>query len=241
MRLRTFCVLAVAVAGMATHCEAGIIYTAPPSLAPGSPYRLAFVTDGTYEAISSNIGDYNNDVAAEAALSALSALGTTWKVIGSTASVSAISNIGSDPGVPIYDLHGNLVADDATTSPGGLFAGEPLLSPIAFTPTGASLSSIAVSTGTHPDGTPHATAELGSSYSIVIYGMITTWAGGWIERDIISTQTPAHLYGISDVLEAPAAVPEPTTSMMLPLAGALMIGVRRRLDHRKNRAKRTHC
>ena len=179
MRLRTFCVLAVAVAGMATHCEAGIIYTAPPSLAPGSPYRLAFVTDGTYEAISSNIGDYNNDVAAEAALSALSALGTTWKVIGSTASVSAISNIGSDPGVPIYDLHGNLVADDATTSPGGLFAGEPLLSPIAFTPTGASLSSIAVSTGTHPDGTPHATAELGSSYSIVIYGMITTWAGGW--------------------------------------------------------------
>src|ERR1035441_11041870 len=85
MRLRTFFVLAVAVVGMASRSAAGTIVTIPSSLAPGSQYRLVFVTADTYTATSSNIAVYNTDVNNEAnTIAALAALGTTWTVIGST-------------------------------------------------------------------------------------------------------------------------------------------------------------
>src|ERR1035438_1081720 len=139
MRLRTFFVLAVAVVGLAANCAADGIVTVPPSLAPGSQYRLVFVTADTYTATSSSITDYNNDVNTEAAASALAALGTTWLDIGSTATVNAIDNIGIDSGVPIYDLEGNLVANDAGTGVGGLIESNPILSPIMFTELGTYL------------------------------------------------------------------------------------------------------
>src|ERR1017187_4569363 len=64
--LRQLRVLAVAAAGVASHCAAGTIVTVPPGLTPGSQYRLVYVTADPYTATSSSINDYNNDVKTEA-------------------------------------------------------------------------------------------------------------------------------------------------------------------------------
>ena len=96
---------------------AGPIFTQPAVLAPGDQYRLVFVTSTTRDATSSNIGDYNTFVTnAAAAVTELAALGTTWSAIGSTATVDARDNTGTNPfsdgaGVRIYDLLGTKVAD----------------------------------------------------------------------------------------------------------------------------------
>ncbi len=64
---------------------------------PGDFYRLAFVTSTTRDAVPTDIADYNAFVTATAeAVPELLALGTTWSVIGSTASVDARDNTGTD-------------------------------------------------------------------------------------------------------------------------------------------------
>ena len=96
-----------------SFADAAIILV-PTDLAPESQYRLAFVTSGTTNATSSNIAYYNDFVTTQAALqSALSSLSTTWKAVGSTASISARDNTGTSPGltgVPIYRLDGVRIA-----------------------------------------------------------------------------------------------------------------------------------
>jgi len=76
-------------------CQVAIadIVISPPGLNIGDQYRLVFVTSGTRNAQSSNIADYNSFVTAQANQNAvLSALNTTWTVIGSTATVDARDN-----------------------------------------------------------------------------------------------------------------------------------------------------
>lgn len=106
--------LAAALAGGA---EAGTVVTVPTDLNPGDQYRLVFVTNGARNALSTDIADYNDFVTAQANLSTeLAALGTTWFAIGSTSTVSARDNTGTDAGggVPIYlPVAGDLsIADD---------------------------------------------------------------------------------------------------------------------------------
>ena len=56
-----------------------------PTLAPGTPYRVAFVTNGTRDATSTDIQDYHDFVASQAASEPiLAALGTTRKAIAAT-------------------------------------------------------------------------------------------------------------------------------------------------------------
>jgi hypothetical protein len=123
---RTLRLLIFVGAGLTCRLIADPIVVIPPGLAAGSQYRLLFVTDGLYFATSTNIATYNSDVNTEAnSVAALAALGTTWLDIGSTSNVNAIDNVGQDPGVPIYNLEGQLMADDATQNTGGgLFRGD---------------------------------------------------------------------------------------------------------------------
>ena len=92
------------------------IVTVPTSLNLGDSYRLAFLTSGTRDATSSDIGVYNSFVQSAAdAVPALASLGATWKAIGSTASVDARDNTGTNPattGVPIFLLNNTKLADD---------------------------------------------------------------------------------------------------------------------------------
>src|ERR1039458_1101140 len=135
--LKTCLAVTAVVAGIASRPAAAGIITTPVSLAPGSQYRLVFVTADTYTATDSNIADYNAEVSLEAnTVTALQGLNTSWSVIGSTNSVNVVTNIGSDPNVPIYNLDGLKVANDATTNPGGLFAGS-LFTPLDYDENGA--------------------------------------------------------------------------------------------------------
>ena len=114
-----FAVIAGLVFALAPAAQAAPI-TAPGGGYPAS-YRLAFITNGTTDATSTDIADYNAFVTAAAAgVTEVNALGATWKVIGSTAAVSAKVNTGAllpaDVGysaandVPIYNLDGDLLS-----------------------------------------------------------------------------------------------------------------------------------
>ena len=92
--------------------------TVPTSLNPGDEYRLAFVTSDQRNGASSLITSYNAFVTGVANIQpALTSLGTTWKAIGSTATVDARDNTGTNPvvdgvGVPIFLLNDTLLAND---------------------------------------------------------------------------------------------------------------------------------
>ena len=240
--LRRFSLLAVAVAGVASHCAAGTIVTVPPGLAPGSQYRLAFVTDDPYHATSSNIAVYNSDVNTEAdSVLALDALGTTWLAIGSTATVNAIDNIGIDSGVPIYNLEGQLIADDASAGPNGLFATitPSTIVNFVYSESGTNQGGYAVLTGTEPDGSSYGSYTLGSTD--VVFGTAgTSGPGWWIKSFSLPTPPSANLYAISDPLTVPpgSPTPEPATTAMAVAALALAFAARRRF-HRSRRATRT--
>jgi len=124
MKIKQLCfvsgVALAATLGTAGAAQAALVVV-PTDLAPGAQYRLVFVTDGTRDATSTNINDYNNfvtnQVTGSALANALSGAGltTTWKAIGSTASVAARDNTGTNPsstGVPIYLINGNKVANN---------------------------------------------------------------------------------------------------------------------------------
>ena len=118
--------------GTASAAQAALVVV-PPDLAVGDQYRLVFVTEGKRDATSTDIDDYNTFVTSQVRLSilpgttdtalyqALNAAGIdpntiTWKAIGSTASVDARDNTGTNPtlstGVPIYLIDGNRVANN---------------------------------------------------------------------------------------------------------------------------------
>ncbi|WP_044035277.1 hypothetical protein, partial [Microcystis aeruginosa] len=114
----------VALATLGTGAAQAALVVVPTGLNPGDQYRLVFVTDGTRDATSTNIDDYNNFVTNEVTGSplatALTAAGftpsaITWKAIASTDSVAARDNTGTNPsstGVPIYLIDGNRVANN---------------------------------------------------------------------------------------------------------------------------------
>ena len=80
--------------------EAGIIINTPAGLNPGDTFRIAFVTDASTQATSTNIGDYNAfvnaDATAEAGGGSVTYNGNpiSFSAIGSTAAKNAIDNIG---------------------------------------------------------------------------------------------------------------------------------------------------
>ena len=91
----------------------------PTSLGVGDEFRLLFVTSGERNAASSDIADYNAFVQAAAAegRSGIRAYSSQFRVLGSTAAVSALDNTGtnytsSNLGVPIYWLNGPRAADE---------------------------------------------------------------------------------------------------------------------------------
>ncbi len=83
----------------------------PIGLNPGDHYRLAFVTSSLHDAIATSIGTYDSFVTsvANSPGSVLQPMATNWLVIGSTASVNAITHIGLTS-VPIYGVNGVKIA-----------------------------------------------------------------------------------------------------------------------------------
>ncbi|MEM7199235.1 MAG: hypothetical protein AAF628_03155 [Planctomycetota bacterium] len=181
----------------------------PPDLAPGEPYRVLFVTDGSYSNASSDIGVYNARVVTEAeAVPALAALSTSWTAVGSTAAVDARTNTQTDPtpsgptGVPIYRPDGVRVADDYDHLWGAATRNlliAPLVSPSGrVVPAGGDCH-----TGSSRDGTRRTGQELGQSG--VGFGILGLIDSQWIESSAYPRGAVRRLFGLSGVLTAPAA------------------------------------
>ena len=127
----------------------------PPGLVATDKFRLLFVTSQAGKAENAMISHYDGLVqtAAAGGSPALSAYAAHFKVLASTASVSARDHTGTTPtefdqGVPVYWLDGDKVADHY----GDLYDGDWQSSEPVHE-TGAAAGSGAVFTGSNSDGT----------------------------------------------------------------------------------------
>ncbi len=244
IRARRFASLGLFIACVNSLCRGGPI-TVPGGLASGSQYRLVFVTADVYTATDGLSSDYNTYVNNEAnnlagnTGSPIAGL-STWDAIVSTPGLDAIDNVGADPGVPLYDLNGNLVALDASTAPFGLFGpttGSPLphQDQIVFdefgsvAPADSGYLSVAW-TGTNPDGTGAAGFQLGTTlHTSSIAGLTQGITSNWIYWTSPLQTTRLELYAISHVLTVPfASVPEPAAGGLLAVGLGFVFAVRRK-------------
>jgi len=228
----------VALATLATASAAqAALVVVPADLAPGAQYRLVFVTSGTRDATSADINDYNTFVTSEANKPALNSalttagfnLGTiTWNAIGSTPSVAAHDNTGTNPssgtGVPIYLIDGNKVANNNAD----LWDGS-ILNEIGLTPAETAPPNFRVFSGTNSDGTSAgAVNALGGSDSFAInVGRNDFPSSDWIFNGTRRNDIPLPFYGMSSVLTVPTpavTVPEPSSLLGLITLGGLMLG-----------------
>ena len=218
--------LSCASAGWAT------VITVPSDLNPGDPYRLVFWTEGTRDATSTNIGDYNNFVAAEAATVAeLVSLGTAWKAIASTASIDARDNTGTNPGadgvgVPIYMIGDVRVADNNADLWDGTLA-----EPITNTVRGEfHLGQYTMWTGSDSSGVKHAFPLGHATQSMSGLSRLDIDDARWVESSVVAhaAEFDGRFYGLSGILAVPGAVPEPST-VVLAVVGLLgLLAYRRR-------------
>lgn len=201
--------------------------------ASGDQYRLVFVTSTFGSPGSSNINDYNAFVQAAANSAGLGA--ATWNVIGSTTSVDARDNTGTnftiDPiGTSIFLIDGTTkIADDYTD----LWDGT-IDSPINRTETNGAYTPPLTSpfgqfggvwAGTTGDGQDRGVAALGGPRADLGLSIVSNSAQ-WIRRADINPHNDAPLgfYAMSELLTIPGnAVPEPTTATLglIGLAGLL--------------------
>ena len=240
----------VALATLVTSGAAqAALVVVPPGLNPGQQFRLVFVTDGTRNATSTNINDYNAFVTNEAlgSISLPTALSTalttagfnpgtiTWNAIASTATVAARDNTGTNPssgtGVPIYIINGNKIADNNADLWDGYIP-----SPIFATPNDGNLFNN-VWTGSLSDGSG-AVAQSSPLGAVSVYYPNSTYGnsganyGNWINAGDGNYSQLFQMYGLSSILTvptppsppSPVPVPEPSSLLGLITLGGLMLG-----------------
>lgn len=160
----------------------------------GDKYRLAFITSTTTDAVSDNIGDYNNFVQAAANSAGLGA--ARWYVIASTATSAARDNTLTGPthfDSPIFRIDGALAAIDNAD----LWDGGNLVA-INVTENGAPASCGDTWTGTTTSGI--AGRPLGSSDSVGVGRCFSANHSYWIN---VWHNPPSHqrpVYALSEVL-----------------------------------------
>jgi hypothetical protein len=251
--LKTIGLLLLAIVGAAPTALKASVITIPPGLAPGSEYRLVFVTSGTTSATSTSIAYYNAFATAQADENPqLAGLGTTWTAIVSTPSMNAAANIGTDSTTPVYGLNGDLVASSldyvfsvfvvsSTISINQL--GSPYTGP--ETCPGVTEACLPVWTGSLRDGTENdPTFTLGGGNPW--YGTILETSSNWIEKGNPGGNGFDYpLYAISGDLVVPAStVPEPSTFGTITVALVAFAGmsfrhrVVRRSAHMSGRGRR---
>ncbi len=186
----------------------------PPGLNVGDQYRLVFVTSGTRDSLSSDIAYYNSFVAAQAAMSLdLVSLNTSWNAIGSTSTIDARDNTGTNPlalGVPIYRLDGALIAASNVQ----LWSGS-LAAPILFDQFG-NQASTGVHTGTQSDGSVLIGYGFGDVSGLVSSGLPSVADSMWTNWENHYQYGFEKSYAMSEVLTV-TAVPEPSSLILLGL------------------------
>lgn len=221
--------LLVALAMCLASCvpaRADLMIATPSGLNPGDQFRIVFLTVGTTQATSSDIGYYNTFVGNDA-INQAGGVGNsvvygstvlTWTAIASTNAISAITNIGSF-GVPVYLASGTRVTSSDTAT--GLWSGS-LLAPINEFLTAPFFFDTSVWTGTLPNGSDAGSFTLGSGSGFgSTPGLSNKSNSEWVETGATPSSFSNNMYGISQVL---TAVPEPSTCG-LALAGLALSGV----------------
>jgi hypothetical protein len=219
--------------------------TVPAELNPGDQYRLAFVTSGTRNAISTDIADYNAFVTSAAgSVPELAALPTIWRAIASTEYAigdedhgfviiqdHARDNTATNPevsaGFPIYLLDNTKIA----TSNADFWDGS-ILAPFNRSETMGIIAG-SVWTGTvadgqiDPDGNWH---PLGPFHADATVGHTQYVNEGWILGGGLDPLNELHFYAVSGILTVP--VPEPS-AMILAILAATGLAVAAFQKHRR--------
>ena len=207
----------------------GIALSTPAGLSPGESFRFIFVTDGTTQATSTDIAYYNNFVNAQAGGATYNGSVVTWDAIASTPTVNAIDNVGQTL-TPVYLANG-LLATTSTTEL-GLWTDGP--SPYPFdVDLNGNYRFVRTWTGSLPGGYSNPLYALGDSTAVFGYSYNNLWLASGA-----AATTTLSLYGVSQVLIATAAVPEPSTLLMAgtaAFAGCAFFLSRRRRDQRRQR------
>jgi hypothetical protein len=209
--MQTFARVIVLLLLLSANIRAYAGYVSPSGLKPGDTFRLVFVTSGTINALSSDIGVYDkfvSDAAATAGLSTIYGANVQWSAIASTTSVYAKSRF-SLTDAQIFRLDGERVAIDLSS----LWAND-LAIPINIDETG-NTRNVRVYTGTSQNVHSFPTSVLGSvSPPQTIIGFSGARNSFWLEESQWSQQSTKHsLYAISEELTFPATpVPEPACS-----------------------------
>jgi hypothetical protein len=222
--------------GARTPAEAGPVLPTPAGLAPGTHFRFVFVTDGTTNAMSANIMDYDNFVNMQAGGATYNGVTISWQAIGSTSTVNAISHITGTQTDPVYLSDGSLVASSTTTNVNGLWSGvlqHAISEDLLGTP-----NTNSVWTGTQSNGTGNAPFQLGSAMGQTTGGFANATTASWVAAAGAVGQTNLlSIYGISADLVS--VVPEPSSCITLGigLAVTAVIGwSRHRRDRRRQAA-----
>jgi PEP-CTERM motif len=202
--------------------------TTPPGLSPGDTYRLVYVTSATTEATSADISYYNTFVTADAnSFPALAALDTTWTAIGSTSTVAADNNTGTNPafgaGSPIYNLAGQLVAAnnaDLWSVPAALIIDSEAGTTTYTTPSVWTGTAIAGDVFNEPLGNLFSVGSTSNPPEAYVGNPNAPFTpNSWInDAASASLNNSYDMYAISGVITVPT--PEPSSVLLACLAAA---------------------
>lgn len=198
------------------------VFDLPTGLAPGTHYRLMFVTSDGITGTSSDISTYNSFVNVEAALNPLLP-STTWYALASTSTVAAANNIacaGLCASAPIYDVLSNLIAPNtAALLTGGAAA-------LNYDETGAATTS---NTWTGSDVTGQSVSGLSMGDLGPLQGNPSQGGGNlWVVNYGWDATASFPVTAISGDLVVPADVPEPASAALLAAGVAALSLARRR-------------
>lgn len=205
------------------NAQAQVIVRQPPNLEPGEEYRLMFLTSEFRDATSSEIEDYNEFVQLVADDSPeVGSWNLEWKAIVSTDDVDARdnteTNAANELGVPIYGVHGQILASNYNVlwNPADNLDNRFSMN---VTELGTALflirpddDALYAWTGTDLDGTAYVTSDRGSRVGFLgsewaIAGRAAAPPSALIFGDGWSTTRELPLFAISEII---TAVPEAT-------------------------------
>ena len=179
--------------------------TAPAGLAPGTPFRFIFLTPTTTAATSTDIASYNSFVQAQASGATFAGATVNWRAIGSTATVDARDNVGGyGTSVPVYLVTGTRVANNLTTSAGGIWGGS-LLASANVRIDGSATTRAITWTGSSANGTNFPSETLGTLNPR--RGDANLTSAAWLDSRNSSNAASFFLYAVSEELVVP---PDPT-------------------------------
>ena len=217
--------------GLPAVAHASFTFSAP-NLAPGSNYRLIFVTSEETSASASDISTYNAFVNSVAGNDP-SLPSTTWTAIASTESESAVANIssvcsGACLNAPVYLVDGSTVI---ATNQANFFSGT-ILNALDEDESGNTSGDSYVWTGSTSDGAIDGGSAMGDTGAEIGAGNFTDF-GNYMDFGFsVSASDTLPLYAISGLLTVSNAVPEPMSGGLLLLGGAAT-GLVRRLRRKR--------